>query len=178
MEGLTPGERMEVDAAVHDAYVADDGTIRSHAEAAEVFDHLLIDATQAHRRWAGMLMDAWRYAGMKQYIRNRWKELEGRFDFSHKGRTRSRTMRRGTRVRDSETGREWWIQDDLFDFTASRLERAIAECTRRIEEERANIALYRALLDLLEVTGCATVRAALGKTGQTLEEYLAGKPAA
>lgn len=171
-------ERVEVDAMVHDAYVRQDGSIRTNAEAADIFDRFISDAVQAHRGWAGELLDSWRYDGMKRFIHGRWRDLEGRFGFTHKGSRRERSLRRGTRERDPESGREVWIQDSLLDFTAERLERAIAEGVRRIDEERANIAMYRALLDLLEITSESTVRGALKKAGTSLEEYLANKGAA
>ena len=172
-EGLTPEERRQVDTAIHDAYIADDGTTRPAAEALEEFEHILNDAVQAHNVWPGVLLDRWRREGMRKFIHQRWKELDGRYSFTHKGRSRERTVKRGRQVRDAETGRQVWVQDPLYDFTAADLRRAIAEAKGRISEEQANIATWRALLDLLEVTGCATVRAALEKTGQSLEQYLA-----
>ena len=175
---LTPAQRIEVEAAIRDAYIADDGSTRSHSEAAEVFDHILTDAIQALRTWPGVLLDSWRAVGMKKFIRDRWKELDGHYGFTHKGRFRERTIRRGRLIRDGDTGRTKWVQDPLYDFTASDLRRSIAEAQGRIDEERANIATWRALLDLLEVTGCSTVRAALDQVGKTLEEYLAGRSAA
>jgi hypothetical protein len=176
-DDLTPAQRLEVDTAIRDAYMAEDGSTRGHAEAAELFGSFLQDAIQAQRTWPGILLDDWREAGMRKFIHQRWKELDGRFSFTHKGRSRERTVRRGRLVRDGETGREKWVQDALLDFTAADLRRAIAQGQRRIDEERANIATWRALLELLEVTGCTTVRAALDKTGKSLEEYLAGRAA-
>lgn len=176
-DDLTPAQRIEVEAAIRDAYVAADGSTRSHAEAVEIFDRILMDAVQAQRTWPGILLDSWRMAGMRNYIKAHWKELDGRYGFTHKGRSRTRTIRRGRLVRDQETGREVWIQDALYDFTAMDLRRSIAQAQGRIDEERANIATWRALLDLLEVTGCVTVRAALEQVGKTLEEYLAGRAA-
>lgn len=177
-EDLTPAERLEIDTAIRDAYMAEDGSTRSHAEAVEVFGRALTDAIQAHRSWPGVLLDAWRMAGMRKYIRERWKYLDGHYSFTHKGRSRERTIRRGRLARDGDTGRTKWVQDSLLDFTAADLRAAIAQGQRRIDEERANIATWRALLDLLEVTGCSTVRAALAKVGKSLEEYLAGRSAA
>jgi len=177
-EDLSPQDRIEIDSMVHDAYMGDDGEIRTNAEAAEVFDGFMSDAVQAHRAWAGILLDAWRHAGMKRFIHDRWKVLEGRYGFMHRGRRHERNLRRGTRVRNQQTGREVWIQEPLLDFTATQLQRAIAECAARIEEEQANIATYRALLDLLEVTGELTVRGALKVQGFSLEDYLASRGAA
>lgn len=171
-------ERAQIDAMVHDAYIREDGSVRTNAEATQEFDRMIADAVQAHREWAGALMDDWRYAGMKRFIHERWKVLEGRFGFAHRGRTRERTLRRGTLRRDEQTGREVWVQDTLLDFTTAALERAIAQCVSRIDEERANIAMYRALLDLLETTQETTVRAALDKADVSLEEYLASRSAA
>lgn len=173
---LSREERAQVEAAVHDAYVDNEGGIRSHNEADALFDRYIADAVQAHRKWAGVLLDGWRDDGRRAFLRDRWRELAGRFGYLHKGRTRSRTMRRGTRVRH-EDGAQRWVQEALIEWTADQLEAAIKDCAARIDEERANIAMYRALLELLKESGEPTVRLALEAKGVSLEEYLASKDA-
>ena len=173
---LSPEERAEVDAAVHDAYMCDDGTIRPHAEADKRFSHFVDDAIQAHREWPDILIDAWQEEGRRAFLKSRWSNAKI-FDVVHKGKIRKRRERRGTRVRDDDGGMVW-IKEPLVDWTAEQLQAGIREGGGRIEEERVNIAMFRALLDLLEGSGCATPREALEARGMTLEEYLASRDAA
>ncbi len=175
-DALSPEERAEVHAAIHDAYMREDGTIRPHVEADEIFDGFVADAVQAHRTWAGLLLDEWRDNGRRAFLRDQWRNEEI-FNFIHKGRKRRRTERRGTRVRHPD-GHTVWIQESLFSWTVDQLHAAIRECGARIEEERANIAMYRALIELIEETGQHTVRTALEVRGMSLEDYLSERGAA
>lgn len=175
-DALSPEKRAEVYAAIHDAYVREDGTIRPHAEADEIFDSFVADAVQAHRSWAGLLLDEWRDNGRRAFLRDRWRNEET-FNLIHKGRKRRRTERRGTQTRNTD-GLKNWVQMSLLLWTADQLHAAIRECGARIEEERANIAMYRALIELIEETGQYTVQAALDAKGKSLEEYLAERDAA
>lgn len=170
-ELLTAEERAEVDAAVHDAYTTEDGDVRGHAEAMEEFGRAIADAVQAHRRWPEVLLDAWREEGQRAFLRSRWKDAKV-FGLIHKGRKRTRAERRGVLARSDE-GRQEWRQVSLIDWTADQLQQAIRDCAKRIEEERANVAMYRALLELLTETGQFTVRAALEIRKVSLEDYLA-----
>lgn len=172
---LPPQVRAEIDSAVHDAYVGEDGSIRTHAEASELFDKFIVDAIQAHRQWPGILLDAWRAEGRRRFVRDRWKYSEI-FRWFHKGKQRQRTERRGARHVDDDGGQRW-VQESLFGWDIDKLKDAIVHCVGRIEEERANIAMYRALIDLLEETGSTTVQAGLKAKGTTLEEFLAEKAA-
>jgi hypothetical protein len=173
---LSREEWIEVDAAIHDAHVREDGTIRELGEAEVIFDRFVVDAVQAYRPWAGILLDGWRDEGRKKFVRDRWKNGKF-FSFIDKGKKRRRSERRGTRVRHEE-GHMVWIQGSLLDWTPEQLRSAIRECSNRIEEERVNISIYRSLLDLLEQTQQYTVRAALDARGVTLEEFLAARDAA
>lgn len=172
---LSPEERVEVEAAVHDAFVRDDDGIRTLMEADAEFDRYVTDAVQAHRPWAALLLDAWRDEGRRAFLKDRWKNSDV-FALTYRGKLRRRQKNRGTQVRDAE-GRQGWVQAPLEFWTADQLRRAISESARRIEEERANIAMYRALLDLLEQTGQATVENGLQIVGMTLQEYLAQQAA-
>jgi len=171
---LPAGDRAEIDAAIVAAYEADDGSTRTHAEAREIFDKFVASAVQAHRTWAGILLDWWRVEGETRFLRDRLKAPT--FALLHNGRKRKRSVHRGTQVRD-DTGKATWVQPSLLTFDAEQLKNAISQSVRRIEEERANIHMYRALLDLLEETGAALVGDALGQRGQSLEEFLADRAA-
>lgn len=172
---LTPEEKAEVDSAIIDAYT-ENGAVLPRSEAVERFDGFVADAVQAHRPWAALLLDEWRRAGETAFIAERWKKLGGQFRLTANGRTRQRPMVRGTRKPD-DVGVERWVQESLLSWTAEQLERAIVEAARRIEEERANIAAYRTLLDLLRETGRPTVAAALDAVGRSLDEFLAERAA-
>lgn len=170
---LTREERAEVDALVHEAYTAADGTTRTHAEAMAQFDRLLASAVQARREWTGVLLDDWREAGMRRFLRDRWKHAEV-FTFAHRGRVRSRTVRRGA-FRPDADGRVRSTQLALWEWSAEDLRSAIADAARQVAEHQANIALYRDMLGLLDSTGAPTVTAALAERGQSWDEWLASR---
>lgn len=172
---LSLEERAEVDAFVHEAYTRPDGSTRTHAEALPLFDHLIMSAVQAQREWPGMLLDDWRYAGMREFIKDRWKHSE-LFKFEHRGKIRSRTVRRGAQQIDDE-GKASWSQPELWDFTADQLRSAIADAARQVGEHQANIALYRDLLGLIETYEAFTVAEALDRAGKTWDEFLAERAA-
>jgi hypothetical protein len=52
----------------------------------------------------------------------------------------------------------------LLSWDVEQVERAMAQSVGRIEEDRANVAMCRALLDLLAETGESIVQAALAAT--------------
>ncbi len=172
---LSPEERAEVDALVHDAYVQADGEVRTHTEAADEFATSLTSAVQDHRDWAGILLDDWRDRGMRAFLQDRWKHAEI-FGWIHRGKHRSRTERRGTK-RVANDGTHTWVQESLLDWTPDQLRAAIRECRNRIAEEQANIAMYEALLELLRETETYRVRDALDLKGKSLEQYLAERAA-
>jgi hypothetical protein len=170
---FTDTERAEIDSLIHDAYVDEDGEIRTHAAAAEEFSKSLNRAESAGREWAALMLDDWRDEGMKAFIAFRYKNSE-LFEFVRADRPVSRTLRRGTQ-RITEDGSVQWIQDSLMFWTIVQLEAAIADERRAIEDRQTNIAMYQALIELLTETGCSTVSAALDANKTTLAEYLAGR---
>lgn len=170
LSDFAPEERIEIEAAVTDAYTAGDGSVLPHAEAAKQFDQFLADAVQAHKPWAERLLDAFRRDGAARFAKETWKN-SGFFQFRHGEKSRTRTVKRGHQVIDDE-GRRAWVQDELFGWDVHALKDAIADAARQIDEHRANIAMYRHLLDLLEETGEATVHDGLAALGKSLEEYL------
>jgi hypothetical protein len=174
MSDFTPEEQAEIVSAVHDASVDPDGDVRPLEDARIEFDRYMASAVQAHRAWAAKLLDGWRVDGERAFIKHVRKS--DAFRFAHQGKIRRRSLRRGTRTRD-ESGQPVWVQTEILTWTAAQLENAIKESVRRIDEERANIAMYRALLDLLEETGAVFVNAALEQRDQTLEEFLAERAA-
>lgn len=163
-------ERAEIDALIHQAYTDADGMPRTHAEAADEFDSLLTTAVQSHREWAGILLDHWRFEGMKSFIADRYKHSE-LFEFTRRDRKVSRTARRGTQ-RTDESGAEKWVQLQFHDWTVFDLRAAIAREEQAISERQTNIAMYRALVDLIQETGASTVGEALTQRGQTIGEFL------
>jgi hypothetical protein len=64
-----------------------------------------------------------------------------------------------------------WRQQDLVLWDEHDLQAGIAESVKRLEAERDTIRLYRALLDLLERTGCRLVQEALDAEGLTLDQF-------
>jgi hypothetical protein len=172
---LSREERAEIDAAVHESYTRPDGSVRDHREADEMFDRFITDALQAQRAWATHLLDGWRIEGRRAFLKSRWKN--GRlFDLVHKGKVRRRAERRGTQVRNDD-GRQVWVQDSLLAWSVDQLDAAISQTVGRVEEERANLAMYRTLRDLLVKTGGETLGDALAEVGMSLQEYLAQRAA-
>jgi hypothetical protein len=167
---LSPEERAEVDALIHEAYIDGANGYRSHAAALVEFDRLLAGAVQAQRAWAGLLLDDWREAGMRSFLQDRWKH-SALFEFEHHGRRRTRTVNRGVRRPDS-VGRLASTQLPLWEWTADDLRAAIADASRQVAEHQANIALYRDMLTLLEQTGAATFSAALTTAGHSWDDWL------
>lgn len=167
---LSPEERAEVDALVHEAYTRADGSIRTHAEAVAEFDRSVAQAGQAQREWAGILLDDWRYAGMRTFLHDRWKN-SAMFEFVHRGRARRRTVKRGARQVD-DSGKPWYTQIPLWDWTADQLREAIADAARQVAEHQANIALYRDMLNLIEQTEAFTFADALEAVGKTWDQFL------
>ncbi|MDO5535358.1 MAG: hypothetical protein Q4F65_11995 [Propionibacteriaceae bacterium] len=163
-------ERAEIDALIHEAYTDENGETRTHVEAAEEFDRLLTSAVQAHREWAGMLLDDWRYEGMKKFIGDRYKHSE-LFTFTRRDRQVTRTVKRG-RVKVDDEGVKSWHQEPLPGWTRRDLMAAIRAEEGAIADRQANIAMYRALVDLLDDTGAHTVAEALDMRSITLEQYL------
>lgn len=169
---LTPQERAEYDTAVTAAYRTD-GVTRTHAEALDIFrTAILPDAIQAHRRWAGVVMDMATEYGLRALLKARWKSLGGVFHGQVNGKRKVRPARRGVAQVDPETGVKRWTQLELALDTEEDLNRKIAEAVRRMGEERDNIVMFRRLLDLLEETGAATVERGLALVGMSLDEYL------
>ncbi len=168
---LSPEERAEVDALVHEAYTAPDGSYRSHADAAEVFGSLITQAVQAHRDWAGILLDSWREAGARAFVQDRWKKAEI-FKFWHRGKTKRRTVRRGVR-RVDKSGVASYTQIPLWEWSADDLRNAIADAARQVAEHQANLALYRDMLSLIEQTETFTFGDALEASDKTWDEFLA-----
>lgn len=173
---LSPEERAEVDALVHEAYTRPDGSYRNHTEAFAEFDRSISHAGQAHREWAGMLLDEWRYSGMRKFLQDRWTNSE-MFKFDHRGRTRTRTVKRGAR-QVSDEGKVSWYAPPLWEWTADQLRDAIADAARQVAEHQANIALYRDMLGLIEQTEKFTFAEALDAIGKTWDEWLAERKAA
>lgn len=167
---LSLEERAEVDALIHEAYANPDGTARPHSDAVVEFDRLLMDAMHAHREWPHLLLDEWRHAGMKAFIADRYKHSE-LFEFTHRKKAVQRTAHRGTRRVDDE-GRASWVQEQFVTFTRAQLIAAIADEQRAIADRQTNIAMYRALVDLLDETDAYTVAEALEQRGQTISEFL------
>lgn len=163
-------ERAEIDALIHDSYTDEDGNTRTHAEAADEFDRRLTNAIQAHREWAGMLLDTWRYDGMKRFIADRYKHSEI-FEFTRKERRVSRTLRRGRR-RVDDNGERTWVQDRFLEFTRADLVEAIKQEAQAIAERKTNLEMYRALVALLDETEASTIAEALTIRGQTLDDFL------
>lgn len=168
---FSPEERLEIETAVVDAYTGPGGEVLTHIEAAERFESFLIDAVQAHRPWAQRLLDGFRHDGAARFAHDTWKHSKF-FRFRHGEKSRTRTTKRGRQRVNEDTGQYEWIQDELFGWDAIALKNAIADAARQIDEHRANIAMYRHLLDLLEQTGATTVREGLQAVGMALEEYL------
>lgn len=169
MSDFTPEDQAEIAKAVLEASADDGGGTPSVEEARERFDGFLVDAIQAHRGWAAVLLDGFRVDGERAFIKHVQKSEA--FRFQHEGKQRKRSLRRGTRRQDDE-GKRTWVQDSLLSFTAAQLDQAIRECTNRIDEERANIAMYRGLIGLLNQTSAMFVGDALAQVGKSLEEFL------
>lgn len=167
---LSPEERAEVDALVHEAYTRPDGSIRPHGEAIGVFDRSITSAVQAQREWPGMLLDDWRYAGMRDFLKDRWKH-SAMFEFIHRGKARRRTVNRGARQVD-DNGKASFTQIPLWDWTADQLREAIADAAHQMAEHQANIALYRDMLSLIEQTETFTFAAALEAVEKTWDQFL------
>lgn len=163
-------ERAEIDALIHEAYTDPDGGVRTHADAAAAFDRLLTTAVQAHREWAGMLLDDWRFEGMKKFIAERYKHSE-LFTFTRRERQVTRTVKRG-RVKVDNEGKRSWHQEPLPGWTRRDLLDAIRAEERAIADRQANIAMYRALVDLLDETETDTVAEGLAAIGLTMERFL------
>lgn len=174
LSDFPPNVRLEIEAAVTDAYTGEDGAVLPHGEAAARFDHFLTDAVQAQRSWAPQLLDAFRRDGSARFAHEVWKNSDF-FRYRHGDKTRTRTTKRGRRRVNEQTGGLEWVQEALFGWDALALKNAIADAARQIDEHRANIAMYRHLLDLLEETGTETVRDGLAAAGMSLEEYLASQ---
>lgn len=170
---FTPEVRAEIDSLIHDSYVDENGDVRTHSQAAQEFSKFLSRAESVGREWAVVLQDDWRDEGMKSFIADRYKTSEI-FEFIRADRRVSRTMRRGTQ-RLTDNGAKEWVQDSLLFWTLSQLEAAIADESRAIVDRQTNIAMYRALINLLTETGCPTVNDALDARHTTLSEYLASQ---
>lgn len=173
---LSPEERAEVDALVHEAYTRPDGSIRTHPEAVAEFDRFVAQAGQAQREWAGMLLDDWRYSGMRAFLKDRWTN-SAMFEFEHRGRARRRKVKRGAR-QVSDEGKVSWYAPPLWEWTAEQLRDAIAHAARDVAEHQANIALYRDMIGLIEQTEKFTFAEALDAIGKTWDEWLAERKAA
>lgn len=180
LDQLTATERAEFDAAVTAAYRLPNGATRSHAEALDEFvGRILPDAVQAHRRWAGIVHDEAVRRGLRGIIQERWKGMAGVFRGGIVGgKTKVRPMRRGVVLVDPATGDRSNTQLELIFDTAEDLQRKIADAVRQIDEQRANIAMFRRLLDLLERTEQPTVERALAIVGMDLDEYLSAERSA
>lgn len=166
-------DQAEVDKAIHDAYVAPDGQVRNHADALEAFEPILADAIQAHRGWAMDLEREFLRRGMRTWLIGRRKNSKF-FEFVDRGRKKKRSVNRGV-VRSDDEGVARWTQLELWSWTADDLHAAIAQASRNIEENRANISLYRDMIDLLDQTEAFTFEQALGVVGLTWGQWLASR---
>lgn len=176
---LTSEEIAELDDAVHEAYRPTPGVQRTHAEAAADFlQRILPDAEQAHRRWAWAVRAEAMDRGLRALLQDRWKSRGGKFTATVAGKEKVRDRTRGKVIVDPETGVRSWTQMELDFDTATDLRDKIADAVRDIDENRANISIFRRLLDLVESTGAETVADALAAIGVTLEEYLAAEQSA
>jgi hypothetical protein len=174
LSDLTSDEIAELDDAVLAAYRPQPGVQRTHSEAAADFlTRILPDAVQAHRRWADAVQSEALERGLRNMLQERWKARGGKFVAPVAGRDRVRDRTRGKQVVDAQTGLKSWTQMELDYDSAEDLQDKIADAVRDIDENRANIAIFRKLLDLIESTGAPTVAAALAAVGETLEGYLA-----
>lgn len=173
-EDLSARDRAELDAAVRTAYIRDDGTARTAAEAAEEFDAFVSAATQAGHEYIHHLLDAWRSKGIQQFVKTRWSAMSRvNMPDPATGKTISRPLNRGRKV-VGDDGSVIWERPTLLLFTVEDIRSAIEECRSRIRSEQITIANYQALLDLLERhPECRFVHEALASEGVGLDEYLA-----
>ena len=170
---LSGDEVAELDDAVREAYQPTPGVQRTHAEAAADFlGRILPDAEQAHRRWASAVRAEATERGLRSLLQDRWKARGGKFTATVAGRQKVRDRVRGKVVVDEATGVRSWTQMQLDLDGASDLRDKIADAVRNIDENRANISIFRRLLDLVEATQADSVGAALAARGTSLDEYL------
>ncbi len=172
-EDLSASDRAELDAAVRDAYRAEDGTVRTTAEAAEHFERFVASATQAGRGYIHELLDGWRRDGITTFIRRRWGSLKVDMRDPVSGEVVQRPANRGRKI-IGQGGEPQWVADELEFWDAESLRAGIREARTRIQTERITIANYEALLQLLDDhPGCQFVHEALAILGKSLAEYLA-----
>ena len=173
-EDLSAEARVELDNAVRDAFLAEDGSTRTTTQAAEEFEAFVSTATQAGREYMHELLDTWRRNGIRSFVQTRWSAMQRvRMVDPTTGKTIPRPGNRG-RKETSADGAVTWVKETLMLWTADDLRAGIEECLARINSERITIANYRALLALLdEHPSVQFVHEALSEAGVSLDEYLA-----
>ncbi|MBB2914905.1 hypothetical protein FHS43_006217 [Streptosporangium becharense] len=168
---LSPEERAEYDALLHEAGYDDNGEQRPAHEIKERMHRLLQDAVQAHRTWAGYVLDADVREGHHRRFKG-WDRARQVVSTRHGGRVVKRSAVMSLRRRDPDNGRTYWQGTFYPDMTREDLLDVINGSEVRIGSERITIATARRLVALLDETGAATVAEALEARGVELETYL------
>jgi hypothetical protein len=178
---LTPEERDEFDELMYDAGLDSLGKpLPSEVIGERVVASLREAAYQAHRPWAGYLLDDILRAGALEHWKHWHKRREviqiGEGDAS-KPVTTTKAAAMGVRRRHADTGRIYHQQTIWDDMDREALEQLVADANKRIGTEQRTIATARRLLTLMdEAPDAATAREAAEAQGTTVAEYLAATP--
>lgn len=168
---LSPEERAEYDALLHEAGYDEAGEQRPAHEIKERMHRLLQEAVQAHRTWAGYVLDADVREGHHRRFKG-WDRARQVVNTRHGERVVRRSAVMSLRRRDPDNGRTYWQGTFYADMTRQDLLDVVNGAEVRIGSERITIAMARRLVALLDETGAATVATALETRGVELETYL------
>lgn len=165
VKSWSPEEREEFEAACVEAWRSSD----RQGERTEAFIDALRDARQAHRFWAGDVLEEALRTGASSILKN-WSKRQ-RILVTFEGQVVSRPRMVGRR-RDDGEGRGYTEQALLDSFTLDELRSKRTEYLTQIKAYRQNIAVLDELIALCEATGCATPAEAARSLGTTVDAWL------
>lgn len=170
MKAWSPEERDEFEAACAEAWRSS----HRQGERTETFIEVLQDARQAHRFWAGDVLDEALRTGASSILKN-WSKRQ-RIVISFEGEVVARPRMVGRR-RDDGEGHGYTEQALLDSFTLDDLRAKRKEYLTQITAYRQNIALIDELIALCEATGCNTPAEAAAALGVSIDDWIGHKAA-
>lgn len=146
------------------------------AERNEKYVELLLDAVQAHRKWAREVLDTLCLSGGGSDLKN-WRKRTAQVMVAHDGRLLSKPRVIG--IRRTDAGGHAYSEQTLFDlFTWDEIDTKRKAYLKQIGAYDTNIALLDRLAQLRELApGASTPAEACRRIGTTLDEWLGAEAA-
>lgn len=169
---MTAEERDLVTAIVMEAYEAEDGTVRSHRDAAAKFTTAMHALDAKGSEYARKLLNEWADAGAAAFAQRLWSRRDA-FTATVKNASRTRRLKRGA-LRVDDHGKTAWTQPSILDLTGAEVESALRDEIQRVDEGKFNIAWLSQVVKLCRRHPEAeTVATALKAEGfATLDDFL------